>query len=241
MRKKSFTLMEVLTVLIIIGILATLGVPAILNTIEESRARVCEENLKALKAALDIYAMENDQMPAGISKLPNEYIRRGYAKVISSRDKKFAWKVKIGEFFERLEHKNLAYAGNPKPYLNLKEDLAKGNLNMISCPLDKTSPVSSAGGISYGLRSGLVNMTNKEYRDILTLGSPTYDPNYLLIGDCDNATFSNAGELSAYRHKRGDYFGLVITRGGTIGVVAHGGEYFPNDTTGNYKKYHPWQ
>lgn len=234
MRRKSFTFMEILVVLIIIGILATLGVPVFLNVIEESRARVCEENLKALKAALDIYAMENDQMPANLSKLPDEYIQRGYAKVISSRDKNIAWKIKIGEYFERLEHKNLAYAGNPaKPYLNLKEDLAKGNLNMISCPLDENSPIKG-GGISYGLNESLKNMTSQAYRNL--------PATTLLIGDCENATFSDS-DLSTLtkRHRHGEYFGLVITKDGRICVVdkKHKKVYYPGDA--RYKELHPWE
>mgnify|MGYP001590185566 CR=1 FL=1 len=71
MRKAGFTLMEMMLVVVVIGILATLGFPAYKNVIEDSKAKVCQTNLRVISAALDIYAMEHDSIPGDLSKLPS--------------------------------------------------------------------------------------------------------------------------------------------------------------------------
>jgi len=189
MHKKSFTLMELMVVVIIIGILATVGLPTYRNFIEDQRATVCQTNLRALKTALDIYVMEHDRIPAGLSKLPFEYIQRAYAQVLQEKG---AWKIKLAYFMADREDRGMAYAtGNE---LSLRNDLAKGDIKLITCPSDSTPP--AAGGRSYGLYSVLANMTSQQYRDLSS--------NTLLIADCETDTFSTTSQLTR-RHKYNNY------------------------------------
>lgn len=66
MRRRSFTLVEMLVVLIIVGILAGVSFANYRKTKEDSMAKISENNLKTLKSSLDIYIMENGDMPITI-------------------------------------------------------------------------------------------------------------------------------------------------------------------------------
>lgn len=201
MKRRSFTLTELLVVIVVIGVLATLGVPMYQGVIENSKATVCEENLKALKTALDIYAMEHDTMPAAISLLPYEYIKKAYAQHMQTEG---AWRVKLAYFIVEWQERGLAYAGN------FVRDLAKGDIKIITCPNDPTSPAE--GGISYGVNSTLVGITSQSYRSLLA--------NTVLIGDCENAMFNSSADLSE-RHKHPKFlntetYAQVVTKNGEV-------------------------
>lgn len=180
MKKQAFTLMEIIIVVIVIGILATVAIPIYQNTIEDAKAKVCQTNLEALQVALDIYAMENDKIPATLSQLPWEYIQRAYVKILQKKD---AWKIKLAYFILDRQKRDFAYAQS------FIDRLAKGDIKLITCPADPNPPPE---GISYGLNSNLANMTSQEYR---ALSADT-----LLIGDCESVTFTSSDDLSK-RHK----------------------------------------
>lgn len=69
---KAFTLIEIMTVVIIISILATLAVPPFVKTIEVSKGRLAKTNLKLIYSAEKIYRNEHDTYypnPAGPADL----------------------------------------------------------------------------------------------------------------------------------------------------------------------------
>jgi len=182
MAKQGFTLVEIVVVVVIVGILTTIGFPVYHNIVENSKAKVCETNLKTLQTALDIYALDNDTMPASLSLLPQKYIRMAYKQVLSGKD---AWKIKLAFIIEDLNEYGIAYAAF------LKDDIARGNITLVTCPMDLTGP--SQGGISYGVNASLANMSSIDYRKL--------PPATVLIGDSDSATFSGVDGL-ARRHKQ---------------------------------------
>jgi len=198
MKNKSFTLVEIIVVLVIIGILATIALPNFLNIIEKSKARVCDLNLKALQIALDAYAMEHDIMPASLSELPDTYLNKAYSRVLKEEG---AFKVWLAYFIVERQRGNLAYAAD---FLN---KLAKGNIQLITCPSDPTPALS--GGVSYGLNSELQGKTSEEYRSI--------SGDKLMIGDSDAPVFSGDSALSS-RHKeykflsRSEYFSQAVRK-----------------------------
>lgn len=181
MKKNAFTLVEVIAVVVIIGILATLTLPNFLNVLENSKDKVCEINLKALSIALDEYVMEHDVVPANLSLLPPEYIKNAYTRLLKERG---AWKIKLAYFMLERFKSGLAYA---QPFINI---IAKGDLKLITCPNDTTPPAS--GGISYGLNSELSGKGSADYQAI--------SGDKILIGDCEYATFSDSSSLES-RHK----------------------------------------
>lgn len=57
--KSGFTLMELLVVLIIVGVLAAIGIPAYLNQVEKARAKQAYELLGAYREAQVRYSIGN--------------------------------------------------------------------------------------------------------------------------------------------------------------------------------------
>jgi prepilin-type N-terminal cleavage/methylation domain-containing protein len=58
--KRGFTLLEVLIVVIIIGILASIALPQYTATIEKSKSAEAASNIGTIRAALDRYWYQND-------------------------------------------------------------------------------------------------------------------------------------------------------------------------------------
>ncbi|MCX5657502.1 MAG: prepilin-type N-terminal cleavage/methylation domain-containing protein [Candidatus Omnitrophica bacterium] len=65
MKKKGFTLLEVLVVIIIIGILAALALPQYMKTIKKARIAEAASNIGSLRGAEIRYYQENDKMVTG--------------------------------------------------------------------------------------------------------------------------------------------------------------------------------
>ncbi|MFC2972501.1 type II secretion system major pseudopilin GspG [Azotobacter bryophylli] len=94
-RKQSgFTLIEIMVVVVILGILAALVVPQIMNRPEQAKVTVARGDIKAIAAALDIYKLDNFAYPStqqGLEALvekptgnpqPKNWNRDGYLKQV---------------------------------------------------------------------------------------------------------------------------------------------------------------
>ncbi|MFA5373925.1 MAG: prepilin-type N-terminal cleavage/methylation domain-containing protein [Candidatus Omnitrophota bacterium] len=209
MDKRSFTLLEIMISMVVMGILVTLGFPIYQGFIENSKSKVCETNLKALKSAMDIYAMEYDTMPGSLSELPPKYIGKAYARLMLQKS---AWKIKLAYFMVEQEKKGFVYADT---FINR---LTKGNINLVTCPKDKTPPAE--GGVSYGFNSQLSNMSSKDYRKLSS--------GFSLIADSDQPTFVSEDNY-AYRHQT---FGVLTSEGYAQEVVKGSANLSPAATGG---------
>ncbi|MCA9404930.1 MAG: prepilin-type N-terminal cleavage/methylation domain-containing protein [Candidatus Omnitrophica bacterium] len=65
MDKKAFTLMELITVTIIVGVTAAFAIPSYSRAIEKSHSRQVKINLLTIHAAGEIYKIKNQDYPAG--------------------------------------------------------------------------------------------------------------------------------------------------------------------------------
>ena len=73
----GFTLLELMIVVMIIGILATIAQPMFRNAVIQAREAALRENLYVLRDAIDKYYADNDKYPQGLAELVEKrYVRR---------------------------------------------------------------------------------------------------------------------------------------------------------------------
>jgi len=80
MQKKDdgFTLLELMVVMAIISVLATLAIPSFIQALRSAREAVLKEDLHVMRAAIDSYTMDKQKAPQSLDDL----IQDGYLKVI---------------------------------------------------------------------------------------------------------------------------------------------------------------
>lgn len=71
-RRAGFTLIEILLVVVIIGILAGIGIPAISGKSEKAKIAQAQANIVTLSSGLAIYEMNNGTYPASLDGLLDE-------------------------------------------------------------------------------------------------------------------------------------------------------------------------
>ncbi len=60
---KGFTLIEIMVVVVILGILAAVVVPRVMDRPEQARITATQNNIRAIHSALDMYKLDNHQYP----------------------------------------------------------------------------------------------------------------------------------------------------------------------------------
>jgi general secretion pathway protein G len=74
----GFTLIELMIVMAIIGILATLAIPSFVTALRHAREAVLKEDLQTMRAAIDSYTMDKQKAPQSLDDL----VQEGYLKEI---------------------------------------------------------------------------------------------------------------------------------------------------------------
>ena len=62
-RSRGFTLIEIMVVVVIIGLLAAVIVPAVMKRIDDARVAKAKEDIQSLETALTMYYMDNSKYP----------------------------------------------------------------------------------------------------------------------------------------------------------------------------------
>ena len=199
LEKKAFTLIEIIVVIIIIAVLSTLLIPVYFNLIEKSNDTSCATNQRVLLGALEMYAIDNPQLPATLSQLRDKDLERAWAKEMSEPGN---WKKRLAYAISDFNFKPLAYAASSGSWL--KEYL--GLVGGPACPKDQTPPPL---GFSYGLSFQFIEAPSSDF-----LNANLDD---LVIADSDDSVFFRPEP----RHKGRSIFGssnyaISITRGGRI-------------------------
>ncbi|NIS68432.1 MAG: type II secretion system major pseudopilin GspG [Proteobacteria bacterium] len=92
--QRGITLIEIMVVLVILGILATIIIPRISSKPEEARRTKAILDIKSIETALSLFHMDNGFYPSSeqglealvekptIGKVPNNYSENGYLKKV---------------------------------------------------------------------------------------------------------------------------------------------------------------
>jgi general secretion pathway protein G len=76
--QSGFTLIELIIVMTIIGILATLAIPYFAAAIKHAREAVLREDLQTMRMAVDSYTMDKQKAPQSLDDL----VQEGYLKAV---------------------------------------------------------------------------------------------------------------------------------------------------------------
>lgn len=79
MGEKGFTLIELIVVVAILGLLATLVVPRVIGVKADAEKATNDVNEKIIKNALERYYAENGKYPGSLSELKGDYLDEDYS------------------------------------------------------------------------------------------------------------------------------------------------------------------
>jgi general secretion pathway protein G len=98
----GFTLIELMIVMAIIGILATLAIPSYIGAIKHAREAVLKEDLLVMRQAIDSYTMDKQKGPQSLDDL----LQDGYLKSIPEdpmTHSKDTWVTDMGDSLHSLD------------------------------------------------------------------------------------------------------------------------------------------
>ncbi|HZQ44578.1 MAG TPA: type II secretion system protein [Acidobacteriaceae bacterium] len=77
-RERGFTLIELMIVMAIIAILASVAIPSFINAVKHAREAVLREDLHTMRQAIDSYTVDKEKAPQSLDDL----VQAGYLKQI---------------------------------------------------------------------------------------------------------------------------------------------------------------
>jgi general secretion pathway protein G len=77
-REQGFTLIELMIVMLIIGVLASIAIPIYLQSLKSAKEAVLKEDLHIMRQAIDSYTMDKEKGPQSLDDL----VQGGYLKEI---------------------------------------------------------------------------------------------------------------------------------------------------------------
>lgn len=90
--KKAFTLVELLAVIVIIGVIALITTPIIIDSINTSKTKTCEKQKKEIERAAERWGNDNVVELNGLTEIPIDTLKKeGYLEakqILNPKDKK---------------------------------------------------------------------------------------------------------------------------------------------------------
>ena len=81
-RRKGFTLIELMIVVVIIGILAAVAIPNFVEMTDEAKAARIQADLNTMGSAVEIYYVKNGSYPSSISDMVDKSGNTGYLRSV---------------------------------------------------------------------------------------------------------------------------------------------------------------
>jgi general secretion pathway protein G len=76
--ERGFTLVELMIVMTIIGILASIAIPSYIRSVQKAKEAVLREDLHTMRTAIDSYTVDKEKAPQSLDDL----VQAGYLKSI---------------------------------------------------------------------------------------------------------------------------------------------------------------
>jgi general secretion pathway protein G len=76
-KKKGFTLVELLVVVLILGALAAIAVPRIIGGATNAKINACKTNVDLINSQVELYYANESSWPSGLSSLVPDYFPDG--------------------------------------------------------------------------------------------------------------------------------------------------------------------
>jgi len=84
--QKGFTLIELLIVVAIIGIIAAIAIPNLLNAIDRGKQKRTMADMRSIGTAVESYAVDNNFYPRNQSAVPTSMLSPIYIKTVPATD-----------------------------------------------------------------------------------------------------------------------------------------------------------
>ena len=85
-RQKGFTLIELLIVVAIIGIIAAIAIPNLLNAIDRGKQKRSMADMRSIGTAVESYAVDNNFYPKNQAAVPTTFISPIYIRTVPATD-----------------------------------------------------------------------------------------------------------------------------------------------------------
>jgi general secretion pathway protein G len=89
-KQKGFTLIELLIVVAIIGIIAAIAIPNLLNAIDRGKQKRTMADMRSIGTSIESYAVDNNFYPKGMANAPaatiGGYVSPIYMKTVPTTD-----------------------------------------------------------------------------------------------------------------------------------------------------------
>ncbi len=112
--RRGFTLVELMVVIVILGIIGTMGFVFLMDKPDDAKWDTAHNQLLEIQKALDMYKLDNGNYPESLDELEGKYFKSGVPKDPWTKDN-FQYEVSEDDFRLVCLGKDKAEGGDAKP------------------------------------------------------------------------------------------------------------------------------